>query len=57
MTMRKTFKKIDIFVRTENGFGYVSSTNWSRSCKEAKERYCLKYNKLPENVKCTFARF
>ncbi len=31
--------KIDIFARTTSGWHYLCSTNWSRTCKEAVDRY------------------
>lgn len=34
-----TGPKIDIHAKTPDGWRYLCSTNWSRTCKEAVERY------------------
>ena len=50
--------KIDIYVKNFNTgiFDYVCSTMQSKTCKEAKERYCEKYKSSPENVKAKIAK-
>ena len=46
--------KIDIFY---NGM-YKCSTDWSKTCKQAKERYFLLNSKLDKNlIKCTFFKY
>ena len=50
---KETNKKIDIFV---NGI-YKCSTNWSKTCKEAKHKFLLKENYLDiSQVKALFAK-
>ena len=35
--------KIDIHAKTPTGWQYLCSTNWSRTCKEAVQRYQEKH--------------
>jgi len=51
-------KKIDIYLKNCQGFyQYECSTNWSKTCKEAKRRFLLIHNYLsPEQVKANFAK-
>jgi hypothetical protein len=49
---KRDYKKIDIYV---NGV-YVCSTNWAKTCKEAKEKYLEKHsNEKSESIKAYFS--
>jgi len=50
---KKDYKKIDIYVDGK----YKSSTNWAKSCAEAKTRY-LEKNKdiVPSSVRCNYSK-
>ena len=52
------YKKIDIFLKNARGFWqYEYSTNWSKTCKEAKERFLRKENYLDKaQVKTSFSK-
>jgi hypothetical protein len=53
------YKKIDIYLlnRGRKTFVYECSTNWSKTCKEAKEKFLRKENYLSsEQVKAVFAK-
>lgn len=57
----KTFKKIDLYIKREmqdgtRAFKYVCSTNQSKTCKEAKRKFCEEYGFLEENAKAKFAK-
>lgn len=55
----KIYKKIHIHVKRNNeeGWFYACSTNWSKTCKEAKAFYLLKFPQLsPNQVKTNYAR-
>lgn len=46
----KQYKKIEIFVDNV----YICTTTRSKTCKEAKARYCEKYGVDPKRVKANF---
>lgn len=57
-------RKIDIFTRgLKNKIGFVSfghwqyecSTNWSKTCKQAKEAFCNRHGLDKTQVKCLFS--
>lgn len=53
------YKKINIYLlnRSTGNFVYYCATNWSKTCKEAKEKFLLKHNYLSKDqVKCNFAK-
>jgi hypothetical protein len=52
------YRKIDIFLKNLNGtYVYECSTNWSKTCKEAKKAFLNKHNYLDDSqVKCNFAK-
>ena len=52
------YKKIDIYLKNLRGFWqYECSTNWSKTCKEAKYKFLLKENYLDNSqVKAIFAK-
>lgn len=56
----KTYsKKIDIYTKGKgrlNQWQYEASTNASRTCKEAKEKFCLRYCLDKTQVKTSFAK-
>jgi hypothetical protein len=55
--MFKTFKKIDIYLRDLKGnYTYECSTNASRTCKEAKEQFCVRHGLDKGQVKTNFSR-
>lgn len=40
----KTYKKIDIYLKKPGGaLDYLTSTNASKTCKEARERYAISF--------------
>ncbi len=48
-----TNPKIDIYVKGV----YAGSTNWSKTCKEAKDKYCASHTEVdPLTVKCKKAK-
>jgi hypothetical protein len=51
-------KKIDIYLKNLRGFWqYECSTNWSKTCKEAKQKFLNKENYLDKGqVKAVFAK-
>ena len=46
-------KKINIYI----GDNYESSTNMAKTCKESKERYCIKYNIAKKHYKLVKASY
>lgn len=51
------YKKIDIYRKVEGGLVYACSTNQSKTCREAKDKYCVAYPKYkPENIIAYFSR-
>lgn len=52
------YKKIDIYLRNlSNGYWqYECSTNASKTCKQAKHNFCVKYCLDSSQVKCNFAK-
>ena len=60
------YKKINIYTKgIKNRIGFITwgntwqyecSTNWSKTCKEAKENFCLKYGLDNTQVKCLFSK-
>ena len=52
------YKKIDIYLKNLKGFWqYECSTNWSKTCKEAKEKMLLKHNYLSKDqIKTCFSK-
>lgn len=50
-------KKIDIYLKNLKGFyQYECSTNWSKTCKEAKNKFLNKHNYLDASqVKANFS--
>lgn len=56
----KLHRKIDIFVKVdvqgELFWEYMSSTNQSSTCREAKEKFCERTGISPESVKASFAK-
>lgn len=54
---RRDYQKIDLYVRRSGVFEYVGSTTWSKTCREAKEKYRAKYpNLLLSDIKARFAK-
>lgn len=50
-------KKIDIYLKALNGtYQYECSTNASKTCKEAREKFCLRHGLDKGQVKCNFAK-
>jgi hypothetical protein len=50
-------KKIDIYLKSLKGdYQYECSTNAARTCKEAKEKFCLRHSLDKGQVKANFAR-
>jgi hypothetical protein len=57
LIMRRNFRKIDIFTKSKgvlNQWQYEGSSNWSKSCKDAKSSYCEQYSLDPSQVKACF---
>lgn len=54
----KTYKKIHIHLKGgQYKWFYVCSTNWAKTCKEAKARFLEAHPQyLPHVVKCNFAK-
>ena len=54
--MKTNNKKINVYLKSLKGFyQYECSTTWSKTCKEAKQKFLLKHNYLNKNqVKCSF---
>ncbi len=54
----KRGKKIDIYLKTLKGFyQYECSTTWSKTCKEAKEKFLRIHNYLDKTqVKANFSK-
>ena len=51
------YKKIDILTRGKgklNQWQYECSTNMSKTCKEAKARFCTRHKLDPSQVKAIF---
>lgn len=49
-------RKIDIFLKNGRGFWvYACSTQAYKTCKTAKERFCVKYSLDKTQVKCNFS--
>jgi len=55
---KRNYKKIDIFLKDLKGFyTYEISTNWSKTCKEAKSRFLKRHNYLDKTqVKAKFSK-
>ncbi len=53
-----TFKKIDIYLRKfqTKFWKYECSTNASKTCKEAKEKFCKKHGLDETQVKANFSK-
>lgn len=56
MNEKKNQRKINIYLKDLKGFyRYESSTNWSKTCKEAKAKFLEKENYLhPSQVKTSY---
>lgn len=62
----KTYKKIDIYTKgIKNTIGFITwgntwqyecSTNWSKTCKEAKEAFCNRHGLDKTQVKAKFSQ-
>jgi hypothetical protein len=50
----KLCRKIEIFTLTSKGWKYRYTTQWHKTLKAAKERYCLAYSVQSTRVKCQF---
>lgn len=50
----KLYRKIEVFTQTSEGWEYRCTTQWHKTLKAAKERYCLIYGLRPTRVKCQF---
>ena len=51
--MKTDYKKIDILIRGK----YVASTTWSKTLKEAKARFFIKYPEYHiDTIKCVFSK-
>lgn len=52
-------RKIDIYQRrtdtVPHSYHYLCSTNQSRTCKEALEKFCETYNIDPRNVRANYS--
>lgn len=54
---KRNYAKIDICISTINGWHYVCSTTWSKSCKEAKQAYLSTHSHLlASDVKANFSK-
>lgn len=51
----KQYRKIDIYVRRSGEWVYVSSTERSRTCEDARARYAEEYGLPLARVKARFA--
>ena len=52
-------KKIDIYTRNRFGnrkYEYAATTEQSKTCKAAKERFCMTYKLSSDQVKACFAK-
>ncbi len=47
-------RKIEVFTQTDGGWSYLCTTQWHKTLRAAKERYCLAYGIQPNRVKCQF---
>jgi len=53
----KLYKKIHILRKTSEGWAYCCSTNWSKTCRDAKTVFLAKFPQFTaENIKTTWAR-
>lgn len=53
------YRKIDIYVRRTNtvphSYDYLCSTNQSRTCQEAREKFCATYQIDPRIVRANYS--
>lgn len=54
---KRDFKKIDLYVKHAEHlpFAYFGSTNWSRTCREAKAKLIEKYGFPEKDVRAWFS--
>lgn len=50
----KLYRKIDIYVRQNNAWQYVCTTQRAKTCKEAKAIFADKFNLPVEQVSASF---
>lgn len=50
----KLGKPIELYTLGQEGWVYRYTTQWCRTCKEAKARYCAAYGVAPARVKARF---
>ena len=54
--VKRNYRKIDIFHRADgSGWIYVGSTTWSRTCREAKDRFLAATGRPRNEVFTKFA--
>jgi hypothetical protein len=49
-------KTIEVLTMTKEGWRYRYTTKWHKTCRAAKERYCLAYGFNPSRVKCRIVK-
>ena len=55
--MKTNRKKIDIYLKNTRGFWqYECSTTWAKTCREAKQKFCVSHSLDNTQVKCNFAK-
>ncbi len=55
--MKTNYRKIDIFLKSLSGFwAYECSTNWAKTCKEAKKTFMTRHCLDASQVKTSFAK-
>lgn len=56
--MKTNYKKIDIYLRNfkDKLFYYECSTSWSKTCKDAKQKFCKRHGLDETQVKVTFSK-
>lgn len=50
-------RKIDIYTKGKgalNQWQYEGSTNWTKTCKQAKEKFCIRHSLDASQVKACF---
>lgn len=54
---KRDYPEIQIFHRAGGRWSYVCTTTWSRTCRQAKERFLAWHGNLkPDHVKAAFKR-
>jgi len=55
---KRDYKKIDIYLRNLRGmYAYECSTTWSKTCKEAKQKFLYRHNYLDATqVRAVYAK-